>query len=174
MYSQWLYQECRVSEKDLHRLLGILVQVISFAPAARRFLNRLLYLLKQTYRERRVSISYESKLDLAWLTFILFCSGCASIRKEAIDEDVAVDACLTGAGEISRLVCYAIEFPRGIVDCYFSIASLPVSALESGSANDPKLRGTTRDLWFLCATNDCRLSVFHRPGKENKMADLLS
>lgn len=117
----WLEQG-NISEKNLQRLVGKLFHIISLVPAARRYLNRLLDLLSAAHGGGTVSITEEARMDLRWMaTFLPSFSGAAMITDDRIDEEAAVDACLTGAGGICAIGAYSFAFSQAVVDCKFSI-----------------------------------------------------
>lgn len=193
-----------ITRGELQKLLGRLFHVSSCAVGSRRFLNRLLDLLRQTNNSPRVTISLEAKLDLAWfVNFIPAFNGKSIIRDETIDFEIAVDSCLTGGGGVSPDASYRTIYNDVIVACKFSISSLEcynlliavrlwvstwqgkhvaifcdnmatVSVLTAGRGEDPLMRACSREIWYLAATNDANISVFHRPGVDNTDPDTLS
>ena len=193
-----------ITRNELQKLLGRLFHVSSCAQGSRRFLNRLLDLLKESNQVSRVTISLEAKLDLAWfVNFIPAFNGQSVIRDDTIDFEVAVDSCLTGGGGVAPEASYRTTYNDGITSCNFSISSLEcynlllatrlwvsqwqgkhvavfcdnaatVSVLTAGRGQDPLMRACAREMWYLAATHDCNISIFHRPGAENCDPDTLS
>ena len=138
------------------------------------------------------------------LAFLPRFNGISLIKSEMADHVAQVDACLTGAGGIcDNFGYYSLQFPEEITECVFSISSLEcynilvacrlwaaewsgkhvllysdnwaaVCALNSGTANDPLIRASIREIWWLIATHDVELTVRHRPGASMLTADALS
>ena len=138
------------------------------------------------------------------LAFLSKFNGISLIKSETADHVAQVDACLTGAGGIcGSFGYYSLQFPDEINSCAFSISSLEcynilvacrlwvaewsgkhvllysdnsaaVCALNSGTANDPLIRASIREIWWLIATHDVELTIRHRPGALMLTADALS
>ena len=49
-----------------------------------------------------------------------------------------------------------------------------VQVLNSGKTRDPFLASCARNIWYVAAKHDIKLSYRHVPGKNNGVADLLS
>ena len=62
----------------------------------------------------------------------------------------------------------------GQVVLLFSDNWAAVCASNSGRATDPLIRGSIRELWWLCARYDVELIIRHRPGANMEVADTLS
>ena len=67
-----------------------------------------------------------------------------------------------------------IQSWRGQVVLLFSDNWAAVCAANSGRANDPLIRASIRELWWLCAYHDVELIIRHRPGADMQDADTLS
>ena len=59
-----------------------------------------------------------------------------------------------------------IQSWRGQVVLLFSDNWAAVCAANSGRANDPLIRASIRELWWLCAYHDVELIIRHRPGAD--------
>ena len=137
-------------------------------------------------------------------SFLHAFNGVTLAKPDAAEVVAFVDSCLVGAGGACRgYGYYSIAYPDSITSGGLSISSLEcfsvllplriwvrawsglhvllycdnaatVSALESGRAQDPLIRGSLREVWWLSAVWDVQLTVRHRPGAEMEEADLLS
>lgn len=200
---QWLSKKS-TTESELQKVLGKIFHAITCAPMARRFVNRLLDLLRVARKPRRIRVSEEAKRDLAWLAFCLpSCTGVSLIRDKTFDGEIAVDSCLTGGGGVSPDACYTVKYPDYISSCKFSISALEcfnlllavrlwakdwkdknliiwcdnqatVNCINSGRASDPLMRACIREFWFHCVANNLSISVMYIPGVDNEQADLMS
>ena len=115
-----------------------------------------------------------------------------------------MDACPTGLGGHSPGAgYYAFQIPPSLQSLQFSISSLEcfnllvgviafvhtwsgkrvlvfcdnwaaICAANSGRAEDPLIRTSIRELWWICASNDVELVIRHKPGEEMVDAYTLS
>ena len=138
------------------------------------------------------------------LAFLVHFNGLTLIKPAEPQFEASVDSCLGGGGGwCEGLGFYSVEYPEYIQQCKFSIASLEcynllvavrlwvkewrgckvrlfcdnwatVCATGSNRAQDPLIRSTLRELWWLSATWDVDIVVTHLPGEKMVIADLLS
>ena len=115
-----------VTYKHMQTFLGKVFHVIKCSPPARRFTARLLDLFRSMSRAGEATISYQAKLDTAWmLAFLPAFNGVTLIKAETADHVAQVDACPVGAGGIcDGHGFYRLAFPEGILQCHFAIAAL--------------------------------------------------
>ena len=118
-----------VTKATLRSVLGKLNHASKLSPPARRFLNRLLALLRQMGNRSSIALSKGAIDDLHWfLEFLVGYNCSAIIRSFKIEELVVeVDDCLVGGGRISSGLGYFFySFPDSIASL-----KLHISALES-------------------------------------------
>ena len=119
----------KISKTNLRSLLGKLNHASKLSPPARRFLNRLLFLLRQMKDKSVINLSAGAKLDIMWFTDLLEVYNCTAVIRSFSTPEVfvEVDACLVGGGGISiGLGYFFYAFPKGLLD-----KKLHISALES-------------------------------------------
>ena len=138
------------------------------------------------------------------LTFLYQFNGLTLIKPSGFQHTASVDSCLKGAGGwCEGLGYYSVEYPEYIQTCDFCISGLEcfnllmavrlwiqdwsgcrveifcdnwatVCSAASGKAQDPLIRSTLRELWWLSALWDVDLTVTHKPGEQMALADMLS
>ena len=119
----------KISKTQLRSLLGKLNHASKLSPPARRFLNRLLFLLRQMKDKNVINLSPGAKLDIMWFTDLLEIYNCTAVIRSFSTAEifVEVDACLVGGGGISIGIGYFFyAFPEGLLE-----KKLHISALES-------------------------------------------
>ena len=138
------------------------------------------------------------------INFLPLFNGTTIMKPTTAEKVCFVDACPAGGGGLSQgHGFFSYQFPEAITTWRFNIASLEalnlliavrlwaaewhgrkvmifcdnwavVCSANSGSANDPLIRGIIRELWWHCAITDVHLVVRHRPGASMTAADMLS
>ena len=146
----------------------------------------------------------EFRKDIAWfLDFLPAYNGKSLLRHPPPAFVVEVDSCLTRAGGICGDIYYHYEYPDFILQEAHHISHLEmlniviaaklfhkewqghtievrcdnssaISVLQTGRGRDPFLLTCAREVWYICATNDCLLLPRHAPGISLQTADSLS
>ena len=128
-FCEVLFAQKNITKSDLRSILGKLNHCSKLSPPARRFLNRLLALLRSMKGKSCILLSRGAKLDLKWyMDFLVKYNGRALIRSFLVENlTVEVDACLVGGGGICEGVGY---FFYPFTDAILA-RNLHISALES-------------------------------------------
>ena len=166
------------------------------APPVRLFTNRMLDDLRESTPAGASSLSYQFKQDVKFFLELLpIFNGKKIMAKRIISyqQQVELDACLTGYRAVAGNQFYAIQFPQGIVDKGHSIAHLEllniviavkiwaerwsgwstqiycdnlnsVCVLQSGRSRDQFMRACAREIFLHSAAADIDIQVCHRPG----------
>ena len=177
-----------ISKHDLRSLLGKLHHVSKLCPPARRFLNRILSLLRSIGNTAGTNISKGAFSDIHWFVKFLKQYNCQALIRpfDQFSRILEVDACLVGGGGIcDQIGYYFFAFPES-----FQAANLHISELECfnilvcirAMLNDLKGRsirlncdnmasvlaiqsGKTRDKFMSCVIRDlwfvCALNDIH-------------
>ena len=87
------------SKKDLQGLLGSLLYITKCVKPARSFLNHMLQLLRDNFKNNKILLSQEFFRDLAWFrVFLSEYNGITYYDQRFSRIPVHLDACLTGLG----------------------------------------------------------------------------
>ena len=118
----------KISKKALRSILGKLHHASKLCPPAKRFMNRLLQLLRTMGNRSVITISKGAQSDLQWFIDFLGRYNCRALIRpfQSFSKVLEVDACLIGGGgtcEDSGYFFYA--FP----EC-FQTAGLHIAELE--------------------------------------------
>ena len=170
-----------VSHKFMERFLGKVFHAIKCSLGARRFTSRLLQQLHATSASGnlRAPISYEAKLDAAWLAaFLPRFNGSTLIKSTTADLVVEVDSCLKGGGgmrwcdtlgnfrvsypptfklvtfqksRLNALICLWQRDWTGRHVLIFSDNWAVVCALQTGRAQEPLIQACMREMWWIAA-----------------------
>ena len=138
------------------------------------------------------------------VSFLNSFNGVTLIKPDIAQEVAYVDSCLTGAGALFEgRGFYALEYPKWLQAFNFNIAALEcfnllmcvrawiqewrgknvlifcdnwatVCSAESGRAEEPLIRSSLHEFWWLTALHDVHLEIRHCPGADMEVADLLS
>ena len=201
--TEWI-QHSTIELKPLQKLLGRVFHATKCCTPARLFCNRLLDGLRVAYREGKVALGMEMRLDLFWLlSFMAKCNGQHLMRPAQPQHIMTDDSCLSGGGGTLAGEMYTAQYSPGLLECQWHISQLEiynillairwwqarlrntnvlvhcdnaasVAVLQAGQSADVLMRGCAREVWLLCCLNDIELSVKHLPGKDNTDADILS
>ena len=196
----------RATQREMQQLLGLLQFVASVSPPARIFTNRMLENLREAPRRGTETLSLGFKRDLGffrelWPAY----NGVRIILKDTVQcqDELELDACLTGCGAYNGTQFYSEQFPEAIVREQHPIAHLELLnivvaaktwatewahhrvavhcdnmnaclAVRSGRSRDPYIQGCVRELFMVSTTHDIELHVTHKPGATMRRADALS
>ena len=207
-----IYAEClqvstktHLTRKKYQSLLGKLMYLHKIIKPARIFVNRILATFRNNFTKNKIKLSREFFQDLNWfLTFLPSFNGTSKIFKDPIpaNNQLFIDACLTGVGGISGHRVYAAPIPQ-FQDFHPSITHLEmlnllvalrlwanhwakssvyifcdnmavVQVASSGKTRDPFLGACIRNIWLITAIHDIDLEIKHIQGTKNLLADALS
>ena len=189
------------TKNQLQSLLGLLLYVTKCVKPARYFLNRMLQLLRDNFDKNKIKVTSEFAKDLTWFkTFLASYNGVTFYDIRPLQDQIHLDACLTGLGGAFNNMVYSIPIPKGYMD--YNIAHLEmvnvvvalkiwgqcwankrikihcdkavVDILTYGRARDAIMATCARNIWLLTALYNISLSVVHIEGDNNSIADLLS
>ena len=196
----------RATRAQMQSLLGTLQFVAGVSPPTRIFTNRMLQDLREAPKRGTESLSWGFKRDLAFFLALLpHYNGIKIIDKETIvyQDQLELDACLTGCGACTGSQYYAEQFPDRILNRAHTIAHLELLnivvavkvwrtqwsgrkvqvycdnsnaciAATTGRSRDPFIQECVRELFLFKAAHDIELKVSHRPGAQMDRADALS
>ena len=170
------------------------------------FTNRMLQNLREMPKRGSESLSLGFKKDLAFFLELLpKYNGVRLLLKKPIEgqEQLELDACLTGCGAVTGKEYYMEEFPSEVKDRQHTIAhlellnvvvavkvwadtwqhrSIKVScdninaclALQTGRSRDSFMQDCIREIFMVCSRSDIQLAAEHKPGVLMERADALS
>ena len=196
----------RATRSQMQSLLGLLQFVASVTPPARLFTNRMLQNLRDTPRRGSETLSLGFKKDLKFFLDLLpHYNGVRIIAKEEVQgqQELELDACLTGCGAFEGTQYYATPFPDSVIQQGHTIAHLEflnivvavkvwaqkwehhkvrihcdnsnaVLAMQSGRSRDPFIQNCARELFLYGAMYDIDIKVVHVAGRLLVRADALS
>ena len=196
----------RATRQQLQRLIGLLQFVASVSPPVRIFSNRMLQCLRETPDRGSHGLSLGFRKDLKFFLELLpDYNGIRIIDKEDLpyQEEVELDACLTGCGATIGEQYYAEVFPEAVQakghiiarlellnivvalkvwgECWrgkrvriFCDNTIACFAIQSGRSKDDFVQHCVREIFLLVARYDVELVAVHRPGEEMTRADALS
>ena len=196
----------RATLHQLQSLIGTLQFVAGVSPPTRIFTNRMLQCLREAHKRGSESLSWGFKRDLAFfLTLLPRFNGVKIIAKDDItyQDQLELDACLTGCGACTDDHYYAREFPDFVLARGHSIAHLELLnivvalkvlcsqwaghrvriwsdntnaclAVQTGRSRDYFIQDCVREIFLYSAAADIELHVLHRPGVQLCRADALS
>ena len=190
------------TKREFQSLLGSLLYISKCVRYARFFLNRLLENLRTHANSKIITLDENSYKDIAWFKkFVQVFNGTSFFLKKKVDKEVHLDACLKGIGATFNGFIYEAKIPGKFA--HFDIAALEmlnilvalrvwadawknctievhcdnlsvVTVLCSGKTKNSSLATISRNIFMVASRYDIFLKVSHIPGKENKIADLLS
>ena len=123
-----LKDQSNISKKALRSILGKLHHASKLCPPAKRFMNRLLQLLRNMGHKSNTIISKGAYCDLSWFIKFLSRYNCKAIIRpfQIFSKILEVDACLIGGGGVCEDIGYFFyPFP----EC-FQITGLHIAELE--------------------------------------------
>ena len=196
----------RATLKELQSLIGTLQFVAGVSPPTRTFTNRMLQTLREAPARGTESLSWAFKRDVAFFRELLpHFNGIKIIDKSVVSyqDELELDACLTGCGACTGEQYYAARFPERITSAGHSIAHLELLnvvvalkvwcrqwaghkvrvfcdnsnaciAADTGRTRDPFMQECAREMFLFKAAYDIELTVVHRPGVQMDRADALS
>ncbi|MCP3887296.1 MAG: hypothetical protein GY702_00265, partial [Desulfobulbaceae bacterium] len=201
---EWLNKDT-CSKRQLRSLLGKLLHVASCSSTLRLFLNRILDNYRATPEHTRVKLDNNFKEDIYWiLKFLPQFNGIEMLKTNPIfDEELLVDACLTGIGGKLGNSWYKCELPTEIQEQKFNISELEmwniliavnvfkdqlrgktihirsdnassICILQSGRGKCNNMLKCARSIWWLAILHDIKFIVSHILGQNNDIADALS
>ena len=192
-----------ITKRQLQSLLGNLLFIAKCVKPARIFVSRLLTALRETAGQR-VYIHTDMRRDLEWFEqFAEAWNGVAVIPSQAPTKVLLVDACLTGIGATDGKFAYGqqlydapqedititeLEAINLVVALHTFLGpgdrgahvrvrcdnNSTVQVLTTGKARNKRLQECARAAWMVQALLDVEVSYDHIPGKDNKVADVLS
>ena len=193
----------KVTYHAIQKFMGKLYHGTKCTVSARAFTARLLGLLRVAARMQVVVVTAEAKADVSWcLSFLNAFNGITLMKVESFRYEAEVDSCLQRGEGICPGLGY-LTYPEHMQELGLSISSLDcfnvlvavrlwvrewsghgvqlwcdnwatVCSINSSRAEDPLIRSSLRELWWLCAIWDVHLQVRHRPGVQMTVPDLLS
>ena len=196
----------RATRRDMQRLIGLLQFVASVSPPVRVFSNRMLQCLRETPNRGTHGLSLGFRQDLKFFIDLLpRFNGIRIIDKVDLpfQEEVELDACLTGCGATIGAQYYAEPFPDSVQAQEHMIAHLELLnivvalkmwgalwrgqrvrifcdnanaciAIQSGRSRDGFIQHCIREICLLVAEWDVELVAEHKPGEQMTRADALS
>ena len=195
------------TRKELESLIGKLQFIGNCVRASRVFIARLLNELRGMERGTVYDISDQARKDIQWWYDFVpkFDSTCIMwlLEYNTVDQVMAVDACLSGAGGVAGKEYYRLTFPKRLRKRNYNIVHLEMWAviiavrlwgdnitgkiitirsdneavatiINSGRSFDHKLQGLLRELTWWLAHYNARVRSVHIAGKLNRLPDLLS
>ena len=196
----------RATRQEMQSLLGLLQFVASVTPPARLFTNRMLQNLREAPKRGAESLSLGFKKDLKFFLDLLpHYNGVRIIDKESIQfqEELELDACLSGCGAFNGTQYYAEQFPTDVVEEGHTIAHLELLnivvaikvwadkwrgkkvkvhcdnsnaclAMQTGRSRDNFVQKCVRVIFLFAGRYDMDVTVVHIPGRLLVRADALS
>ena len=203
--AQW-HGRVRATQRELQSLLGLLQFVASVSPPTRVFTNRMLQNLRDTPKRGSETLSLGFKRDLKFFRRLLpEFNGIRILDKREVEcqNQLELDACLTGCGAFTGTEFYAEQWPPDVLMAKHPIAHLELlnvsvatkmwgdqwggrrvrvlcdntnacDAITTGRSRDPFIQDCVRELFFTCAKNDIEILAQHQPGRLMVRADALS
>ena len=195
------------TRRELETLVGKLQFIGNCVRSGRLFVSRLLQLMKGMDRVQTYEVSNEARKDIKWWALFLPQYSGTSVMWmldcQKVDEELAVDACLQGAGGVSANQYYRLRFPKRILQRNYSIVHLEMWAviigirawhdqfkgliitvksdneavatiINTGRSHDLRLQTLLRELNWWLALKDIKIRSVHISGKRNRVPDLLS
>ena len=199
----WKVRE-RCSRRDLQKLAGTLNHVAQCVPPARRFMSRILALLRSAPPRGTIPVNEDLRKDVAWFpAYAAECNGKRLIKADLPLMELQCDACPTGAGGFSPTHYYSLTFSPEVAEAHHisrleaanavlaiktlvpphirnvevvvvTVNSATMYTLTTGKTRDPVLAACSRELWLLAALQELVITVRHAPGHTLVLADALS
>ena len=189
-----------LTNNQLQSLLGLLLYVSKSVKPARYFLNRMLQQLRDNFDKNTIKVTSDFTKDLIWFkTFLASYNGVTFYDVRPLQDQIHLDACLTGLGGAFTNMVYFIPIPKDYLG--YNIAHLEminvvvafkvwgqcwankrikihcdnkavVDILTYGRARDSVMATCARNIWLLTALYNISLMVVHIEGQKNSVADL--
>ena len=199
----WMFKRA-ASRRDLQVLAGKLLHISHCVTPARRFMSRVLALLRAAPPTGTVKIDSETRRDIQWfIDYADACNGRLLLSPSLPVFWIECDACLEGAGGFSAHHYYSFRFPPGdienrhisqleAINIVAAIKTLTppslhahvvrvttdnsasVHALNTGRTRDHLLAACARELWLIAALQQLQIELVHAPGETLILADALS
>ena len=190
------------SKRDLQSLLGHLLYIAKCIKPARIFLNRMRQTLRDNADKTKILLTDTFFRDLNWFNlFLSQYNGVTFYDNLTCQAEIHLDASLTGLGAVFDNMIYSLPFEKNYMS--YNIVQLEilnilvackvwpnhwankrikiwcdnlavVEVLNSGKSCDETLAICARNIWMLSAMYNFDIILYHIPGKENNIADLLS
>ena len=181
------------SRRDLQRLAGKLNHVAQCVPPARRFMSRILRLLRAAPLKGVIPVDDDLKKDVAWFSrYAARCYGRQLIKKDLPTLAIECDVCPTGAGGFSDTHFYSAVIPPELAEIHhisrLEAANVIVAlktlvpphirnmevivttdnsatmyALSTGKTRDPVLVACSHELWLVAALQELVITMRHAP-----------
>ena len=196
------------TRRQLESLVGKLQFMSNCIRPGRLFVSRLLAEMKGMRRDRYYKISEEMRKDIKWWYLFIpsFEGTCILWLTDVmeVDSELAVDACLKGAGGVRQEEYYRVIFPQDMIRKHqYKITHLELWAViiavriwgreltgkiirvktdniavkhlvNSGRSQDLRLQKLLRELVWWLSKYQFKVKCVHLMGITNKMPDLLS
>ena len=199
----WTFKK-RASRRDLQVLAGKLLHISHCVLPARKFMSRVLALLRSAPQVGTIQLDCETRRDVQWfIDYADACNGRLLITPMLPVFWIECDACLEGAGGFSNTNYYSFRFSSreaenrhisqleaiNIVAAVKTLTPLTLKnhqvrvttddsasmyALNSGRTRDYLLAACARELWLFAAINQLEIVIEHAPGESLLLADALS
>ena len=194
------------TRREVQSLMGSLNFIGSVAPPVRIYTNRILNFLRAMPMDGLAEIPDSCKEDIRFFQKLMpYFNGVSVLSKELVpsDDQLEIDACLTGCGGICGSQYYSSTFPESVLCVKHPIAHLEmlnavvamrlwaevwqgqklqiycdnmvtVLALQNGRSHDMYLQSCVRNIFLITAAYDIELLICHSPGTTMTVADALS
>ena len=199
----WTYKKV-ATKRELQVLAGKLMHISHCILPARKFMSRILALLRAAPPEGTVKVDCELRRDVKWfIDYAAECNGRLLLNPTLPELVIECDACLEGAGGFSPTHYYSLRFPPNetknrhisqleAINVVMALKSLvpptithhhvkvvtdnlaSVYALNTGRTRDYVLAACSRELWLIAATQELTITLDHAPGESLVLADALS
>ena len=194
----------RATRRDLQKLAGKLNHISQCVLPARKFMARILRLLRTAPAWGTVPVDAGLRKDVLWFTnYAKHCNGRLLLRENLPSFNIQCDACPEGGGGFSDTQYYSTRFDDDMAKSYhisqiealnivLAIKTLvpadlrsaelvittdnsaAMHTLNTGKTRDPVLSACSRELWLFAALRELSVTVNHAPGATLVLADALS
>lgn len=199
---QKIKHKSHLTKRELQSLIGHINHLGKAVVPARRFMNRLLHVLRESTRIT-IRASEWMKRDIDWFdAFLSQYNGRSMIVCDLPCATIEADSCLSGGGARFNDLCYAFVYPVALAqnmhisqlesyNCMIAVRvflhdqsnacfrvlcdnEATVMCMNSGRGRDPIIMATCRAVWFFAARRGLRIVFEHAPGDSMYVADTLS
>ena len=192
------------TKRELQVLAGKLMHISQCILPARKFMSRVLALLRSAPPSGTVKVDCETRRNVRWfIDYAAECNGRLLLTPSLPELVIECDACLEGGGGFSSRQYYSMRFPPAesqnrhisqleAINVVTAIKTLippstrhhhvrvitdnlaSVYALNTGRTRDYILAACSRELWLIAATQELTITLDHAPGETLVLADALS